>query len=66
MPALYRASLAEPWHDVEIVSRGPDGFVLRETGKVWPGVILAQIDQVRIPVGVLEFREPLASERRAA
>ena len=65
--AVYRESMGREWRDVEIICALPDRqFMLRETGRVWPGVILAAIDQVRIPGPILEFREPFGNERKAA
>jgi hypothetical protein len=65
--AVYRESMGQEWRDVEIIDALPDRqFVLRETGRVWPGVILAAIDQVRIPGPILEFHEPFGNERKAA
>lgn len=64
-PVLYRPSLAAPWQDVELVSRIGNSFVLREVGKLWPGIIVAGLDQVGFPGPVLEFREPFGNDRRA-
>jgi hypothetical protein len=65
--AVYRARDCEPWQDVEIVGRHAGGFVLRETGKVWPGVFVASLDRVRIVTGaVLEINEFDGSWRRTA
>lgn len=65
-PALYRTGYGEPWQDVELLSRTGNTFVLREVGKLWPGIIVASLDQVGFPGPVLEFREPFGNERRAA
>ena len=46
---VYRRGPRRPWRDVEIVGRHPDGdWILREIGKLWPGVWLARGDQVRL------------------
>ena len=51
MRALYRRNPGSDWTDCEITGRRPDGkLVVREVGKVWPGVWIATIDQVRVPV----------------
>jgi hypothetical protein len=63
--ALYRPRLDAPWQDVELVSRIGNTFMLREVGKLWPGIILAGLDQVGFPGPVLEFREPFGNDRRA-
>jgi len=64
--ALYRTGYGQPWQDVELVERTGNSFVLREVGKIYPGVILASLDQVGFPGPVLEFREPFGNDRRAA
>jgi len=65
-PALYRPDITQPWQDVEIVSRSGDTFVLREVGKLWPGVFRATLQQVGLPGPILEFRQPFGNDRRAA
>jgi hypothetical protein len=65
--AVYRATAADAWQDCEIIGYRCDGAVLRESGRVWPGVWIAPLDQVRIVTGaVLEIREFDGSWRRAA
>lgn len=66
--ALYRSRAGEPWQDVELVDRHwPSGaYVVRETGRVLPGVFLAFADQLRVPGPILEFHEPFGNEPRAA
>ncbi len=65
MPAaLFRPEIGQPWQDVEIVGQRADGMLLRETGKHWPGVFIATLDQVRLPGPVFELREPFGNERR--
>jgi hypothetical protein len=50
MPALYRATAAEPWQAVEIVAQKADGtLILREAGKQLAGIWIATLDQVRLP-----------------
>jgi hypothetical protein len=47
--AVWRASRRRDWQSVEIVDGHPSGqVVLREVGRLWPGVFLAPRDQVRI------------------
>lgn len=49
--ALYREHPGAEWSDVEIVGRHPSGkLVLREVGRFFPGVRLADVEQVRVPV----------------
>lgn len=67
LPALYRESNSQEWRDAEIIRALPDSqFLIRETGRTWPGVAAATIDQVRIPGPILEFHEPFGNERKAA
>lgn len=67
IPAVYRATDIEPWDDVEIVGHRPEGLVLREVGKLWPGIWVASLDRVRIATSlVLEVREFDGSWQRAA
>lgn len=55
--AVYRATDADAWQDCEIIGYTPDGAVLREVGRVWPGVWCAPLDRVRVTTGlVLEIR----------
>jgi hypothetical protein len=52
MLALYRPNWAAPWMDCIVVSRHPNGLVLREVqtaGRRFCGVWLATLDQVRVP-----------------
>jgi len=63
--ALYRPHYGADWQDVELVARAGNTFVLREVGKLWPGIIAAGLDQVGFPGPVLEFREPFGNERKA-
>jgi hypothetical protein len=54
-PAVYRPADDQPWQDVEIVGYSDDGkFLLREVGKIFGGVWLAGIDQVRIQEPMLD------------
>jgi hypothetical protein len=48
--AVYRKRRALDWREVEIVGQhdGTGQLVLREIGKFWPGVWLAERDQVRV------------------
>ena len=63
-PAVYRPADSESWQDAEIVGRHTDGrLILREVGKVWPGICLASLDRVRVQGRVFEFREPCGIER---
>jgi hypothetical protein len=51
MLALYRPNWAAPWMDCIVVSRHPNGLVLREVqtaGRRFCGVWLATLDQVRV------------------
>lgn len=49
MSALYREDAGWDWYDVEIVARRSDGyFIVREVGRLLPGVWLASIDQLRV------------------
>lgn len=57
MVALYREHAGADWCEVEIVSRHPGGFVVREVGRVFCGVMLADWSQVRVPAaGIIESR----------
>lgn len=65
--ALYRESAAEPWRDVEIVCAARCGqLVVRETGRIWPGVFTVALSDLRVPGPILELREPFGVECRAA
>ncbi len=44
---VWREHPWQDWQEVEIVGRHRDGLVLRETGRLLPGVWLATPDQVR-------------------
>lgn len=55
--AVYRATAADAWQDCEIIGYQANGMVLREVGRRLNGVFLASLDQVRIPVGVIEQPE---------
>ncbi len=48
--AVYRPSRRRDWDDVEIVGDhvATGQLVLREVGKFWPGIWLADRDEVRI------------------
>ena len=59
MIALYREHAGADWSEVELVSRHPGGFVVREGGRVLPGVMLADWSQVREPVGEVDDGEPI-------
>lgn len=49
--ALYRAHPGADWQDVEVIARHASGkLVLREVGPFFPGVFLAELDAVRVPV----------------
>lgn len=47
MIALYRERIGADWQEVELLSRYPGGFVVREVGRLWPGVMTADWSQVR-------------------
>ena len=49
-PALYRESSSQQWRDVEIlgVTLGAE-YVIREVGRLWPGIAFATADQIRLP-----------------
>ena len=49
-PAVWRPTAAG-WEDCEILGCIDGQYVVREVGKVWPGVALTP--QVRIPVGTI-------------
>ena len=50
MPGLYRESTAQDWRAVDIICALPmNRFLVREIDKVWPGLAIATIDQVRVP-----------------
>lgn len=54
MPALYRLSNVVEWQEVELLGRHVSGkLVLRETGKLWSGVWLADADKVRVPASAV-------------
>lgn len=57
--ALYRVTPKDDWIDCEITGRHwPSGaYVLREVGRLYPGVWLGYPDQVRLPGGVFEQPE---------
>lgn len=67
-PAVYRATDAQPWADVEIVGRhrASGGLILREVDKLWPGVFCAPLGQVRIAGRIFELREPCGRPLRKA
>ena len=44
--ALYRVSPADDWRDCEIIAQRSDGLVLREVGKLLPGVWVCPADMV--------------------
>lgn len=48
--AVYRRRRSQEWREVEVVGQhsSTGQLVLREVGKFWPGVWLADRDQVRI------------------
>ena len=46
--AVWRASARHDWRDVDIIGQLGERLVLRETGKFWPGVFLAERTHVRI------------------
>lgn len=68
MSALYRRQPGEDWQAVEIVGRHSQsgGWIVREVARLWPGIILAWPDQVRVEGPILELREPFGNETRAA
>jgi hypothetical protein len=66
LAGVYRSADSEPWQDVEIVGYQRGGLVLREVGKVYPGVLIAPLDRVRIAGRVFEFREPFGFQRMVA
>lgn len=50
VPALWRDRPTDDWREVELLGRHRSGaLVLREVGKLWPGVWLASTDAVRVP-----------------
>lgn len=56
-PAVWRPTAAG-WEDCEILGCLDGQYVIREVGKIWPGVALTP--QIRIPVGVVFQPEILA------
>lgn len=49
--SLYRAHPGADWIECEVVARHASGkLVLREVGPFFPGVFLADMAQVRVPV----------------
>jgi hypothetical protein len=63
--AVYRPADGQPWQDVEITGHHTDGrLILREIGKLWPGVFVASLDQVRVQGRVFEFRKPFRNDLR--
>ncbi len=66
-PALYRESAGQPWRDVEIVCAVPYGqFLVREADRLWPGVFVVALSDLRVPGPILELHEPFGNLRRAA
>jgi hypothetical protein len=51
MKAVYRPTPDADWQDCEILGSVGGNYVIREVGKVWPGVALTP--HVRIPAGVI-------------
>lgn len=50
-PALYSANGADGWSAAEILGRHKSGKIaMREVGKFWPGVWLADARQVALPM----------------
>ena len=47
-PALYSIDGETDWTEAEIVDRRHGRLVLREVGKLWPGVFLAETRHVAI------------------
>ncbi len=46
---VWRDSCRKPWQDAELLAdHHTGGLVLRETGRLWPGVWLADRGDVRI------------------
>ena len=57
MAALYREYLSDEWQDCELIGRHPSGnLVLREVGKLWPGIWLAPVDAVRVPASAIALQ----------
>lgn len=55
--ALYRESTSEQWREVEIIGRTLRAeYVIREVGRIWPGVAFATADQLRIPGRTFNLR----------
>lgn len=51
MKAVYRPTPDADWQDCEILGSVGGNYVVREVGKIWPGVALTP--HVRIPAGVV-------------
>lgn len=61
MTALYREHAGADWQEAELVGRHRSGaLVLREVGKVWPGVWLASIENVRVPAAQIALQLEIA------
>lgn len=66
-PALYRENTTQPWREVEWLGTTARGLiVVREVGRLFPGVAHAALDQIRMPGPFLEFhrvgRKPIRRE----
>lgn len=48
---VYRRTRADDWMPVEVIGQHADGrLVLREVGRRYPGVLLADVSQIRLVV----------------
>lgn len=54
-PAVYKPVPGGSWEDCEILGCVDGNYVVREVGKIWPGVAITP--HVRIPAGTFEARE---------
>lgn len=55
--ALYRESASQQWRAVKIVRTTRSGeIVVQETNRLWPGVAVATLDQIRIPGRTFNLR----------
>lgn len=54
LQALYRERPSADWIEVELLGRHRSGkLVLRELGKLWPGLMLAPVEDVRVPASAV-------------
>lgn len=60
MKALFRPHPGDDWQDCEILGTDGLNYIVREVGKVWPGVAITP--HVRVPAG--EIFEPEILRRK--